>query len=304
MPKFTVILPCYNAAATITATIAALQAQTCTDWEAICIDDASTDITPHLLATLAADDPRIRVLRQDNAGPSVARNRGAARAEGEILAFLDADDLWLPGKLASVAQALEAAPEADAIFGRVALFETQDGPDTAVSTVRAGRQVRSDVMGENPSCTLSNLSVRRAAFARTGGFDVMMRHAEDLEWMIRAVVSGCRIHAVDEVHVRYRTSRDGLSADLDAMHAGWRRAVADHATPDERDAAEARHLRYLARRALRTDASASTALAFALRGLRLAPFAFLGDRYRGPLTLAACLVASFLPLPLRHRAFA
>ena len=305
MPTFSVVIPCHDAAATIGAAIASLAAQTRADWEAVCVDDGSTDATPARLEALAARDPRIRVIRQENAGPSAARNRGAAAASGGILAFLDADDLWLPGKLDSVARTFEAHPDADAVFGRIAFFREAGGADATTSTVRPGPQTMADVLGENPACTVSNLSVRREAFLATGGFDGAMRHAEDLEWMIRAVAGGLRVVATPDLHVRYRASDDGLSADLFAMHAGWRRAtLAAAPRPREFGRAEARHLRYLARRALRTGQPPRTALALALRGLRAAPLAFLGGRHRGPATLIGCLAAPLLPATLRRRAFA
>ena len=303
MPRFSVIVPCFNAEETIEATFASLLAQTVTDWEVIFVDDASSDKTPAILDRLLRSDPRVRLIRQPNAGPSVARNRAAEVARGEILAFLDADDIWLPTKLASVAAVFLSDPEADGVFGRIAFFRDIDAPDTTTSTVRPGRQVRDDVLGENPACTLSNLSVRRAAFLATGGFDGKMRHAEDLEWMNRALANGLTLVATEDLHVRYRASDFGLSADLNAMHTGWRSAVAPFARPEELRAAEARHLRYLARRALRIGQSPRIARNLALSGLRRAPLAFMGDAHRGPATLAACLVAPIIPSPLRRRAF-
>lgn len=305
MPAFSVIIPCHNAASTLQACCASLFAQTLTDWEAILIDDGSTDATPEVMRDLARRDGRIRTVRQENAGPAAARNRAAALARGDFIAFLDADDLWLPEKLASVSHVFDTDPGADAVFGRIAFFdEAHRRGDTTFSTVRPGRQTRTDVIGENPACTLSNLSVRRAAFLASGGLDAGIRHAEDLEWMNRALASGLAIRATQDLHVRYRASEGGLSADLEAMHAGWRRAVAPYARPSELRAAEARHLRYLARRALRIGQPSRRALDLALRGLRIAPAAFLGGRHRGAATLAGCLIAPFLPSAVRRRAFA
>lgn len=307
MPRFSVILPCYNAAATIGATIAALQAQTHPDWEAICIDDGSTDATLQRLTDLAAAEPRLRVLHQPNAGPSLARNRAADQVRGDILAFLDADDLWTATKLASVAQTFAAHPAADAVFGRTAFLGAAAAPPAALSQVTPGPVGRQAFLGENPACTLSNLSVRRAAFRASGGFDPGMRHAEDLEWCLRFLGQGHRICATGDLHVHYRASAGGLSADLAAMHAGWRAAIRRSAAdlpPARRAAAEAVHLRYLARRALRMGLAPRVALGFAARGLCHAPLAFLGGRHRGAATLAACLAAPILPAPLRATLFA
>jgi len=307
MPRFSVVIPCYNSARTLPETIAALKAQTLTDWEAILVDDGSTDGTPALLDALAAEDPRFLVLQQSNAGPSIARNRAAGVARGAILAFLDADDIWLPGKLASVDAALRADLAASAVFGRIAFFRDGETIDATTSTVRPGPAALADFLGENPAGTLSNLSIRRVDFLAAGGFDTTMRHSEDLEFCVRLLVTGRIIVGLDDLHVRYRTSTDGLSADLFAMHDGWRRAMrsAREALQGPLLArAEARHLRYLARRALRTGSPAHVALGLALKGMASAPRAFLADRHRGPLTLLGCLLAPALPVGLRRRLFA
>jgi len=307
MPKFSVILPCYNAAATLPNTIATLQAQTLTDWEAICVDDGSTDASLATLTALAAKDSRLRIVRQENAGPSRARNYGARLATGDYLAFLDADDLWTETKLASVAATFDAAPEAGAVFGRVAFFNTEGGRDTATSTVRPGPTTLPDFLGENPACTLSNMSVKRRAFLAGGGFDERLSHAEDLEWSLRFLASGGQIFGCEDIHVRYRASENGLSANLKSMHDGWCVAVksaSHHISQHALLEAEAVHLRYLARRALRIGLPPKVALGFALRGVRLAPSAFLGGRHRGFATLAGCLAAPILPAPFRKFAFA
>lgn len=96
-----VVIPAYNAAPFLSNAIASLQAQTAEDWEAIIIDDASTDDTLSIARSLEAADPRVRVLsRAENGGPAAARNMGFAGAQGEWIALLDADDVYLPDRLA------------------------------------------------------------------------------------------------------------------------------------------------------------------------------------------------------------
>jgi teichuronic acid biosynthesis glycosyltransferase TuaG len=98
-PTVSIITPAYNAARFLPEHLAAVQAQTWRDYEHIVVDDGSSDATPDLLAAAAASDERLRVLRQDNAGAHAARNAALAAARGRFIAFLDADDLWLPAKL-------------------------------------------------------------------------------------------------------------------------------------------------------------------------------------------------------------
>jgi hypothetical protein len=160
----------------------------------------------------------------------------------------------------------------------------------------------SELLGENPVCTASNLVVRCDAFRATGGFDATMRHAEDQEWQLRAVSQGLGIAGIDRTLVGYRSSDDGLSADLRAMHEGWVRLAA---TYGDASAPQARAIfcRYLARRALRSGARNGDALGFALDGVRTSAPAFFAERRRGVLTLAGALASPFLPAPLRTRLF-
>ena len=100
-PRVSIITPSYNSAETIDATLASVRAQTFADWEMLVVDDCSTDDSAARVAAVATLDPRIRLLRQaKNGGPAAARNRALAEARGDFVAFLDADDLWLPEKLA------------------------------------------------------------------------------------------------------------------------------------------------------------------------------------------------------------
>lgn len=302
MPLFTVVIPAINAAATLPATLASLRAQTCADWEALVVDDGSTDATRDLAATR---DPRIRVLRNPRKGPSAARNHGAAEAAGEILAFLDADDQWRPDKLARMAAAF-ADPGVDAAFARITFFHAHPGDSPVTSAVPQGPLGIATLVGENPVCTMSNLCVRWSVFAASGGFDEGLVHNEDLEWLIRLAGSGARIIGVDAPLVWYRTSAFGLSADFDAMRRG-RAAALETArrfgvTPGPRE--EAIHLRYLARRALRLDAGRLTALRLTAEGLASSPAGFFSDPRRGALTALGAVLAPVLPRPLRRGLFA
>lgn len=302
-PMFSIIVPCFNAAKTLPDTIAAIQAQSFADWEAIFVDDGSTDRTPAIVARAAQADRRISLIRQKNAGPSVARNTGAQAARAPWLAFLDADDIWLPGKLASVAETIAAPDWVDAVFGQVSFMRDPAEQDISVSSVPNG-PVRPEMLaGENPVCTLSNLTVSRPAFAALGGFSTELVHSEDLEFLVRLVTAGYTLAPVAERHLRYRASEGGLSSDLSAMHEGWRLAVAS-LPPRLVARGEAIHLRYLARRALRLGLAPRVARDLALRGMALDPFAFFSNPYRGGATLAAALVAPLLPRGLCLRAFA
>lgn len=303
--RFTIVIPAYNAADTLPATLDSLTAQSFADWEVLVVDDGSCDETRTITRAASSADPRITLLVNPGKGPSDARNFGALRAKGEILAFCDADDIWEVDKLATMAGAFDARM-ADALFGQIGFFNADPQVLTTVSTVPKQDVTIPMLLGENPVCTMSNLAVRAEVFASLGGFRADMVHNEDLEWLIRLVGEGYLLRGIDRLQVRYRASLGGLSADLGRMQKGRAEALKTARgygiVPDAR--AEAVHLRYLARRALRLDHAPQVARGLALRGLRLAPRAFLLPARRGVATAGAALVAPVLPAPLRRALFA
>lgn len=306
MPRFSIVLPCFNAEDTLTETLESLHAQTCPDWEAICIDDGSTDATAAILADHAARDARIRPVGHAGKGPSAARNAGVRdHASGDFIAFCDADDLWAPDKLER-AKGTFHRTGADAVYGRVAFFDGDRAAPMRQSTVPAEALTIAMLLAENPVCTLSNLTIRRRRFLDAGGFDEGFVHNEDLDFLIRLVGQGATVVGDDAAHVLYRANPSGLSSDLDRMREGRVAALATAARfgvrPDAR--AEAIYARYLARRALRLDAGAQIALGYTLRGLAQNPAAFLFPLRRGAATAAASFAAPVLPGAVRRALFA
>jgi len=309
MPLFSVVIPAHNAATTLGETLDSLIRQSFGDWQAVVLDDASTDETLQVAKRYADRDDRIRVIRVDRAGPSLARNTGVLEfSDGEWIAFLDADDVWAEHKLARTAREIRAT-RAAAFYGRIAFFRGTPDAATTQSRVKDTALSPFDLLCENAVCTLSNLVVRRDAFLAVGGFDRTIVHGEDVEFMIRLAAGGGRIASIDEVLVYYRASDTGLSANLDAMREGWEMALATMRRLDlPVDAAAVRraqavHLRYLARRALRVRVPPFTALRLAGRALAISPRGFFSDPRRALLTFLGALVEPFLPAPLRRRAF-
>ena len=310
IPVFSVVVPVHNAAATLAATLESVRGQTETDFELVAIDDGSTDASLSILLDFAARDARIRIVSRSNKGVAATRNLGVELGTGSLIAFLDADDIWHPDKLARHRQFHAESPDAAASYARIAFIDSAPRQLAArtISSISPQPLGVIDLLGENPVCTMSNLVVARAAMTMIGQFDETMSHAEDQEWLMRAAAQRHIITGIDEVLVDYRLSPDGLSVDLGRMLDGWRTLAARYgdATPTSvpMQAAEAVYCRYLARRALRSGASARVALGYARRGLRLDARAFLADARRGWLTLFSTLVAQGLPRPVRLRLFA
>jgi glycosyltransferase involved in cell wall biosynthesis len=130
-PAISIVMPCYNAAAHLPLSVGSVLAQTRDDWELIIVDDGSKDLSWQTLQRLAAQDPRIRIFQQPNAGPAAARNRALREARGARIAFLDSDDTWHPEFLDAMAATLDADPGAGIAYcgwQNIGLGEARDKP--------------------------------------------------------------------------------------------------------------------------------------------------------------------------------
>ncbi|TPW32099.1 glycosyltransferase family 2 protein [Martelella alba] len=302
MPKISIVVPCYNAEKTIAATLTSALDQSFQDFEVIVVDDGSTDGTVSVVDGFVQKSHRVRLYSQTNAGPSAARNRAVFElARGELIAFLDADDIWPMERLAIFDKRFAAADAPDLAYGRVAFFSRSVSDVEARSSVSKSPLTVADLIAENETCTMSNIVAKRQVFLALGGFDPGIVHGEDVEWLVRLAAKGARIEGIDTVLTCYRASRGGLSSDLPAMRQSWNAALASASkmnvalSNDEIKAAKATHLRYLARRALRLECARGTALKLVTQALWLSPRGFFRHRRRGVLTLAAAMVEALSP---------
>lgn len=220
-----VILTCHNEGALIEEAVASVLAQTAADAirEIIVADDGSDAATVAVLERLAGLDPRITVLR--HAGYGVSRNRNAAvrHSSAPLIAFLDADDLWTPGKLAAQLRALADHPGTGLVYTGFCLFPNS-APD-ALIPVRVldhsdARDLTLSYFLSDPPVIPSSVLLRRAAFERAGGFDESLRVFEDTEFFAR-LARTTRYRALVEphhVHKRYHGSSITSRRDDLMMH--------------------------------------------------------------------------------------
>jgi glycosyltransferase involved in cell wall biosynthesis len=193
MPAISIVMPLYNKAGQVLKTIASVTAQTVSDWELVVVDDGSTDGGPALVRALG--DPRIRVVSQTNAGVSAARNRGIELASAELIAFLDADDLWLPQFLAAIlalqadfpqarwfATGYEIRPASGEAFA-----SRLRGPAASFSRGILPDYFRVAIGSDPPVCS-SATALRRDAIQGIGGFPVGIGSGEDLLTWARLAV--------------------------------------------------------------------------------------------------------------------
>jgi glycosyltransferase involved in cell wall biosynthesis len=199
-PLLSVIIPCYNAARFLREAVASVLSQRYAPLEILVADDGSTDATPEIAPSLA---PEVRYLRQDNRGPSSARNLALRQARGELIAFLDADDLWPEGKLELQVGRLLQDPALDVVSGRVRYVEL------------AGGQIP-DLRFEGPDHALPGIHIgaavyRRRAFNVVGSFDETLRYSEDHDWFLRAREAGLKILVLAEVTLIYRVHDSNMT---------------------------------------------------------------------------------------------
>ncbi len=193
-PTFSVIMPVYNHAAYVAEAIRSVQAQTRRDWELIVVDDGSTDGSAAIAESLAADDERIAVLHQPNAGPATARNAALARAKAAWLTFLDSDDLWLPDALQGYAQYIAEHPEARFIYG----YRDRLNADGSVTRLEGEYQDKPTGAAELfQRMFLSHLCVcyRRELIDQAGPYDPTLRRCEDYELYLR-ISRYCRFEPI------------------------------------------------------------------------------------------------------------
>lgn len=201
--------------------------------EVIVVDDGSTDGAP---AALAAQGHQVVVLNQDRAGPSAARNLGLAAANGDLVAFLDADDRWVPDKLAIQISHLRSGA-CDVSLGRqqVSLLHGVEHPDWVDQMPQwMPHSWRERVSGQIP---LSTMVLARELFERIGPFDEGLRHGEDVDWILRATESGLCVDVVGQVVLERRIHHGNLSHDTAAMTRGMLSVLARRAARNRTEAA-------------------------------------------------------------------
>ncbi len=243
-PEFSVVIPAYNAEATIASSVRSVLSQSRTDFEVIVVDDGSTDRTATAVERVA--DERVRLVSQPNRGVSTARNAGIAEARGRYVAFLDSDDLWLPSYLELAARALASAARPGFAYTDAYAFDPITGKVGRRAMV--GRQPPVPPPADRDAFLLELLernfvhvctSVPREVIEDVGGFDAAATPAEDYGLWLRIAVSGYDVAWIPGKHALYRLHAEQASRNELKLRRGEAAALltidpADLPTPAHR----------------------------------------------------------------------
>lgn len=320
MKKVSVIIPVYKVEKYVAATVESVLAQTYKNFELLIIDDGSPDKSIEICQQFT--DHRIRIIRQENRGVAAARNTGIRHAQGEYLAFLDADDLWTPEKLAKHIEHLENSPAVGVSFCRSAFIDESGEPLGIYQITKLKEITPLDLVCRTPIGngsvpvirreTLEDIAFEDNLYGTVENFyfddDRQLHPSEDVEcWLRIAMKTKWLIEGIAEPLTLYRVNSQGFSAQLMKKLKSWETMLEKaHAYVPSESMAElekiamAYQLRHLARRAV-TLKDGTTAIEFTHRALSTYWRILLEEPHRTLITLAAAYFLWLMPRSLYHQ---
>lgn len=227
-----VIIPAYNAADTVAQALESLLAQTAPGWEAIVVDDGSSDGTAEVVRSFTERDRRFRLVTRPNGGESAARNTGLDRAAYDWVLFLDADDWIAPVHLERLTAALEADDTLDAVHCGYARVAADGTP--VVDPYRPPAGDLFPTLAHRAAFPVHACIVRRSLVDAVGRFDPSLRTSPDWDLWQRIARAGARFGAVPDVLAFYRMSPRGASLDACQLFRDGLRVLRQGHAPDDR----------------------------------------------------------------------
>lgn len=224
MPTFSVIIPVYNRWSLLEATLKSVWSQTFTDYEIIVVDDGSTDDTPLYLSELR---DHLVVIRQANAGPGMARNNGAAHAQGTYLAFLDSDDLWFPWTLQTVAELILKHQRPALISASLFSFKADSELASIPHTDTVAEFYRDYLSASDRDCFVGAgmTFVRRDKFLEVGGFCTRQINLEDHDLTLRLGTAAGFVRILKPATLAYRSETNSCSSRSERSFEGCRYVI-------------------------------------------------------------------------------
>jgi glycosyltransferase involved in cell wall biosynthesis len=219
MPKVDIIIPAYNAARYLPAAIESVEAQTFADWRILLVDDGSTDNTPEILAPFVDRlGPRLKYIRKPNGGLPAARNTAIHNSSAEFLALLDADDVWLPCRLAESLACFEGRPQVGLAYGFNARIDAEGKViDTFDRRQKHGEgRIAPYIYMRKVDLPCPTITFRRKCVEEVGPFDEKMRATEDRDLWFRIALL-YEVALAPKVIALYRMSAGSMSTDPSRM---------------------------------------------------------------------------------------
>ena len=308
-PTVSVVMPVYNVQDTLGLAIASVLQQSFQDYELILVDDGSTDNSSIICQIISLQDKRIRMIRQRNKGLAGARNTGIDNACGELIAFLDSDDLWHQDKLQQHVELLENNPKVGVSYSASQFIDASGKALGLFQQPKLSNISAKDVLLRNPVGNGSAPVIRREALADiafkdeqgcNNYFDASLRQSEDIECWVRIITTtDWEFAGIDQALTCYRVNDGGLSANVEKQLASWETAIekmrgyAPKLIQGQEKLAKANQYRYLARRAIRSG-DAKNAMKYGSLSLKQAPSNLIRQPGRTASTLLAMLALNLL----------
>jgi glycosyltransferase involved in cell wall biosynthesis len=228
-PLVTVVVPCYNYGRFLPEALESVLAQTLVSWECIIVDDGSSDDSPQVAEEYSRRDSRFRLFRQENGGPSAARNVALRNSTAGLVQFLDADDILHPRKLEEQVNFLEHHREVEIVYGPIRFFRTENRElilhsiqgrlsSPMMAKVTGNAEALRKLMHYNITNPIAPLT-RRSAIDRAGLFAETVKGVEDWDLWLRCAVTGARFAYSDyhEALGLIRTHEGSVSRNSEGM---------------------------------------------------------------------------------------
>ena len=213
--RVSVIIPCYNTARYLGEALTSACRQTPAPWEVIVVDDGSTDDSAAVAEAFGAP---VRCERRSHQGIGASRNHGLACMTGDVVAFLDADDIWTDESISARATLLEGDPDLGGAGGRTEQFISPELPENV-------RQRLVCPPGTSAARVAGALLIRKRVFDLVGGFDPSLRLGETIDWIARADAANVTMGVVDTVVLRRRIHDSNTGVNMANQRSDYLRVL-------------------------------------------------------------------------------